>query len=150
MTVSEKNTSLTAVEQPGSPAPRSSKRIRAILADAYAFIRSAEANQAVAAITQEELISDHIKRNGESSASAKAKFDPYSYDPGKAQPEGETPPERVNFAGGTDTGRPTKMDRLLALKNELESAVDEVKKMEPIELEGAEAYTDAMTKSLPQ
>jgi hypothetical protein len=144
---SAENRSLKAREIPDNPPPRASKRIRAILADAYSFIRSAEANQAVAAVTQEELISDQIKRNGESSKSKEAKYDPYSHDPEKAKPSGEEPPPRANFASGTDTGLPTKLDRLLALKNELEGAIDEVKKLSPTEVASAEELTDGVVKA---
>jgi len=147
MTVGPENKSLKATELPKSPPPRASRRILAILSDAYAFIRSAEANQAVAAVTQEELISDQIKRNGESSASKGSKYDPYSFDPANPNPEGQKPPPRAYFVGGSDTGMPTKMDRLLALKNSLESAIDEVKKLSPTEVAGGREIADGVVKA---
>ena len=114
--------------------PSVGRRFRAAIADAYAAIRSAEANQAIASVTLEQLISDQIVRNGESSRSNASQFDPYGFDPDA--PEGQQPSARVNFLSGTDISdtRPTKLDRVLAIRNEIDTLITELQNTPPATL----------------
>lgn len=127
----------------------SGKRLREAVADAFAFIRSMELNQAIATVTLEQLMGDQINRNGESSRSNAAQYDPYSYDP-KAVEDAGKEIVRANFLGGSDMNRPTKLDRVLAISNSLESIIDEIKKQKPIEVASAEEYTDIADVSEPE
>jgi len=102
------------------------RRVLEVISDAFAFVRSAEANAALATVTLEELINDQILRNGETEKSASNKFTPYSYDSGKETPAGVSAP-RVNLASGVDTSRPTKIDFITAVQNELSAVIEEVK-----------------------
>lgn len=119
------------------------RRIRDVIADAYSFVRSMEANAAFATVTIEELMGDQIKRNGETSRSNSSQYDPYSYDAKKNKPASSEPSKRVNFLGGSDTYRPTKIDRILAIQNNLSAVIDQVKTLEPYEVAGAKEYTDS-------
>jgi hypothetical protein len=109
--------------------PAIQRRILNVLADAFTFVRSVEANRAIAAVTLDQLINDQIKRNGESSDSNNSRFDPYSFDPNATPPAGNQPITAANFAGGADTNAPTKIARLLAIKNNLSAVVTELKKI---------------------
>lgn len=129
--------------------PSKSRRLREVLSDAYTFIRSAESNRALATVTLEELMGDQIKRNGDSDSSNSSQYNPYSYEPDKNKPASEEPEKRANFLGGSDTGRPTKLDMLLAIKNELEAVVKEVKNSQPLEVAGREEYSDASEVAAP-
>jgi len=109
------------------------QRIIAVIGDAFAFVRSREANKALATVTLEELIEDQIKRNGESNTSRANAFTPYSYTPSKDQPAGTEAP-RANFASGVDASftagevsQPTKLDFILAVQNELTAVIKEIK-----------------------
>lgn len=112
------------------------RRLRRALSDMYAFVRSQEANRAVQAVTFPQLIQEQISRNGDSERSNAAQYDPYSFDPAKyalgAEPAGRVPLVRANFLSGTDTGNPTKLDRVLALKNGVDALVAAVKDI-PVE-----------------
>lgn len=130
--------------------PKVSRRFRAVLSDAYAFVRSVEANAALATVTLEELMGDQIKRNGEEELSNAAQYNPYSYDPEKTDGAGTEPEERANFLGGTDTNQPTKMDRVLAIKSELTAVIEEIKAMKPIEVADAAEYADASEVAAPE
>ena len=99
-----------------------SRQIREVISDAYAFIMGAEANKAIATVTLEDLMEDQIKRNGESAKSNASQYNPYSYD-SKDEPAGQEPETRANFPGGADLtvvtidgeevqARPTKLDRV--------------------------------------
>ena len=79
--------------------PVTSRCIREVLSDAYAFIRSAEANAALATVTLDELIGDQINRNGDTDRSNAAQYNPYSFKAGKDAPEGIEPTDRANFLG---------------------------------------------------
>lgn len=129
--------------------PKVSRRFREVLSDAYAFVRSAEANAALATVTLEELMGDQIKRNGEEALSNAAQYNPYSYEPESTEGAGTEPEARANFLGGTDTGQPTKMDRIVALQNELSAVIAEVKAMKPIEVADAEEYASSSEGSAP-
>jgi hypothetical protein len=121
--------------------PKKYLQLRAIISDAYAFVRSVEANQAFATVTIEALIDDQIKRNGESTDSNAAQFNPYSYDPNEQSPAGLEPNEPANFLGGTDTGLPSKLDWLTAIENELGNAIEQIK-VDPIDVAEPEEYTE--------
>lgn len=121
--------------------PKKYLQLRAIISDAYAYVRSVEANQAFATVTIETLIDDQIKRNGESGDSNAAQFNPYSYDPAEASPAGLEPRDPANFLGGTDTGLPSKLDWLTAIENELADAIEQIK-VDPIDVAEPEEYTE--------
>jgi len=130
--------------------PSTGKRLRDAIADAFSFIRSAEANSAFATVTIEQLMGDQIQRNGESERSNAAQYDPYSYNPDAIEEAGKSEVARANFLGGSDTNRPTKLDRLLAIVNELDQVVEEVKDQEPIEVASPEEYTDVADVAAPE
>jgi hypothetical protein len=132
---------------PERPDPSASRRIRAVLSDAFAFVRSAESNKALAAVTLEDLIGDQIKINGESAQANTNQYNPYAFDPNNPAPAGSQPEQASSFVGGTDTGRPTKIDRILALQNEIDAVVDQVKSMDPSEIADREEYEDAAADS---
>jgi hypothetical protein len=123
------------------------RKIRQTLSDLFTFVRSQEVNRAIAAVTQEQLIEEQILRNGESSLSSRSQFNPYSYNPDEAQPASEQSLKRANFAGGSDVNLPTKMDRLVALKNELDDLVEEIKNIPPSEI-SAPDITDSSDEDL--
>ncbi len=129
--------------------PTTSRRIREILSDAYAFIRSAESNAALATVTLEELMNDQINRNGESSKSNATQYNPYSFEADKDLPAGLEPTERANFLSGSDTQRPTKLDQILAIQNELSGVIDEVKAMEPVDVASPEEHTSSDEIAVP-
>jgi len=133
-----------------SVAQKPSRRFRAIIADAFAFIRGVESNRGLSATTLEELITDQIKRNGESNRNNAAQYNPYSYTPGQERPASEDTVTRVNFLGGSDTGGPTKLDKLTTLKNELDAAVDELLKLEPLDVADKQEYNDATLEATDQ
>lgn len=124
-------------------APSASNRLAETIADAYTFIKSAEVNGSLSNISLDMLIGDQILRNGESSKSAEKKYDPYSYDPAKKEPASSTPAISSNFGGGSDTKRPTKMDRLTAIINALSATITEIKGMSPPDVATATEYADA-------
>jgi len=126
--------------------PTVSRRLRAVLADAYSFVRSREVNAALATVTLEELIGDQIKLNGESGASSGAEFNPYAFKPGEESPA-STEPTRTAFLGGSPVGTednplPTKLDRVLAIQAELTDVIESVKKVSPVEVSDFEKYVD--------
>lgn len=120
------------------------RNVRAVIADAYTFVRSAESNQALDTVTLENLISDQIKRNGESALSNANQYNPYGYDPNNPPPPGQTP-ARANFAGGSDTSRPTKIDAITAIKNEVSATVQSIK--DNPELWQVDDYIEAAERS---
>jgi len=130
--------------------PSSGKKLREAVADAFSFIRSAELNQAMATVTLEQLMGDQINRNGESDRSNAAQYDPYSYNPKAVEDSGKKRVERANFLGGTDTNRPTKLDRVLAIINALSGVIDEIKKQEPIAVASPQEYTDVADVAAPE
>lgn len=110
--------------------PTQSRKLRQVLADTFTFIRSREANQALAAVTFEQLMGDQIQRNGETDASNSSQYTPYAFDPDKPLPAGVAPAKRVNFVGGADTTRPTKIQMIQAMQTEVKAVVDEIMKTE--------------------
>jgi hypothetical protein len=107
------------------------RALREVVSDAYAFIRSVEANQAFATVTLEALMGDQINRNGESSRSNAAQYNPYSYDSTKELPAGLEPGARANFLGAADTKNPTKFDRILAVQNNLSDTIKVLQNLLP-------------------
>ena len=130
--------------------PTSSKRLREAVADAFAFIRSQELNQAMATVTLEQLMGDQINRNGESERSNASKYDPYSYSPEASEKASSEKVTRANFLGGTDTNRPTKLDRVLAITNSLGKVIDEIKAQQPLDVATPEEYTDVADVAAPE
>jgi hypothetical protein len=137
--------STIVMDIPPAPDPDANRRILSILADTYTFIRSMEANKAISAITIEDLVSDQIKRNGSSDKSAASQYDPYSYNTEQPPVASQvpTPPTFVNQLSGSDTGGPTKMDRLQALKNALVASIDSLMKVQSAAIEDEQAFVDA-------
>ena len=121
------------------------RRVFEVISDAFSFVRSAESNAALATVTLEELIGDQIKRNGESAKSNANQFTPYSYESDKESPAGEEAP-RANFLGGSDTSRPTKIDFILAVQNELTAVIEDVKANPPDVVD----YTEAVEKGFAE
>ena len=126
------------------------RKLRETISDAYAFIRSMEANQALATVTLEQMMEDQIKRNGESRESNSQQYDPTTYDPTKNVPETQVPEERANFLGGSDTSRPTKLDRVLAIVNAISAVVKEIKAKETVDVAKPSEYTDSSTISVKE
>jgi hypothetical protein len=135
-----------SIEEATKPA----KRLASVVADAYAFIRSEEASAAIAEVTLEQLINDQILRNGDSERSNKSKYDPYSYDPKKTEAASEEPTKRANFPGGSDTGRPTKLDRVLAIVNNIADVVSQIKSMEVDEVVKEETWSEKASIAAPE
>lgn len=110
-----------------TPKPLKTQKIRRIIGDLFTFVRSQEANQAVQAVTIEQLLQAQIKRNGDQESSNARQYNPYSHTPGEEQPASDQPLARANFLGGSDVTLPTKLDRVLALRNEVKDLVKTVK-----------------------
>jgi hypothetical protein len=108
------------------------REIRRTLADMYTAVRSGEANRAIQAVTITQLLQEQVLRNGDTDASNARQFTPYSFDPDAVVPASQQPLGRANFLSGTDTNNPTKLDRVLALKNIISDLVDQVKEL-PVE-----------------
>ena len=127
--------------------PSVSKKLRNVIADAFSAIRGAEANKALATVSLEQLIGDQIARNGESDSSNGNQFNPYDYDTSGDSPASREPDERANFLGAADTGRPTKLDFVLAIKNEISDVIKQVKDLPPSEVAEADEYVDGVEAS---
>jgi len=123
--------------------PKTARRLREVVNDAFAFIRSAEANQALATVSLDELLDEQIRRDGESQPSNGNQFNPYGYDPTEPQPATEEPAERANFLGAADGNRPSRLDRITAIQNELTAVIDEIKNMDPVDVADPQEYADA-------
>lgn len=130
--------------------PKPGKRLREAVADAFTFIRSQELNQAIATVTLEQLMGDQINRNGESERSNASKYDPYSYDPKARESASKSKVPRANILGASDTNRPTKLDRVLAITNVLEKIIDEIKAQQPLDVAKPEEYTDVADVAAPE
>jgi hypothetical protein len=103
------------------------RQLRQVLSDAFAFVRSQEINKAINDLSFDDLIEVHIRRNGETNLSAAKRLDPYGFDPDA--PSSARPLEEpgVGFLSGTDLSAPTKLDRVLSLKNAIKDTVDAIK-----------------------
>jgi len=130
--------------------PKASKRLHEAVADAFTFIRSQELNKAIATVTLEQLMGDQINRNGESERSNASQYDPYSYSPEAFEKASAKRVTRANFLGGTDTNRPTKLDRVLAITNALSKVIDEIKAQQPLDVANPEDYTDVADVAAPE
>lgn len=119
------------------------RKIRAILGDAYTFVRSMEANRDLESVTMEELMEEQILRNGERDASNMREFNPYTYESGGETPAGQDPPRIGNFISGTDAQNPTKLDRVEALGSVISGTVSSLKQTEPEDIADVEDYIDA-------
>lgn len=126
------------------------KKLLEVVSDAFAFIRSTETNQAFSTVTLEQLINDQIARNGESDTSNAAQFDVFSYTPSDTPPAGEEATERANFVGGSDTNRPTKLDRVNALVNEINAVAAEIQALEPTDVASTSEYALAGEIAAPE
>jgi hypothetical protein len=93
---------------------------------------------------------DQIIRNGETSRSNAAQYDPYTYDPKASEEASKEALPRANFLGGVDTNRPTKLDRLLAIVNNIEKVVEEIKALDPVEVASTEEYVDMGPIAAPE
>lgn len=129
--------------------PEVSRKLRVVLADTFTFIRSREANREAATVTFEQLMGDQIKRNGDTDQANASQYDPYRYDPSKPAPEGVEPAKRANFLGGTDTNRPTKIEMIRAMQNEIEGVVEEVKKLGVITVSNYAEYANENAPESP-
>ena len=85
-----------------------------------------------------DLMAEQVARNGSSKASDKEKYNPYAVptveeDGSNSESTPEVPdyPTTGVFVSGTPASNPTKMDRLLAMKNEVDAAVESAKKFVP-------------------
>jgi hypothetical protein len=144
--MSEKDLTISVAE---NLKPSTSKKLREAVADAFVFIRSAEANQAIATVSLEQLMGDQIIRNGESERSNASQYDPYSFNPKKKESASSKAQPRANFLSATDTNMATKLDRLLAITNNIEKIVSEIKRMQPVDVASAEEYTDVADVAAP-
>jgi len=135
----------------GPPTPvSSSRKVKELLGDAFAFVRSAELNKAISSITIEELMDDQIKRNGETAAVSKYGFNPYSYDPAAPPPEGVLPEGPANFLSGADTRRATKLEAMTALHNEIILLVDEMLRTPVQQLVDTDDYLEILSDATPE
>lgn len=114
------------------------RRLRAILNDAFAFVRAYEATQVIYEATLEDLMAEQIARNGSSEVSAKEKYNPYAIPTAEADEASSGSTPEVSdyqttgvYISGTELSNPTKMDRLMALKNEIDAAVQSAKEFVP-------------------
>ena len=105
---------------------RTQRQILSALGDMYTFVQSSEVNRSVAAVTFEQLLKEQINRNGDSERSNGSTYDPYSFDPDNTEPATQQPINRANFLSGSDTNQPTKLDRVLAIQNNVQSLVDAI------------------------
>ena len=136
--------------QPAKPSPV--YQLEAAIGDAFTFIRSTEANQSLATVSLDDLIQGQIARNGTTQQSQAGRYNPYSYDPTKAAPAGTSAQTKApqllgNYASGTDTNRPTKMDRVTALVNNIRAVVKAIQSMPVVEVAPPEGYADGVSNS---
>jgi dGTP triphosphohydrolase len=124
--------------------PKPARNLRRVVSDAFALVRSQEANRALATVTLEDLIGEVITRYGESVKSNTTQYNPYSYDPSKDDeaPASSEPAERANFIGGFPLDRPNKYERLLALEGELSAVIEEIKTLGVLEVADQSEFTE--------
>jgi len=120
---------------PDRGAVRKQRFLRRTLSDLVFFVRSQEANKAIAAVTFEELMQQHINRNGDSPDGDRGQYNPYSWDPENPQPATSRPFTSGNYAGGADVYQWTKLDRVKALKNEVQAVIAEIRAIPESQLE---------------
>lgn len=107
------------------------RRFTRIIADAYAFVQSQEANKAISAVTYEQLVSEQISRNGDPLDSRTNANTPYSFDPTETIAASDDGLGRANFIGGSDIRQGTRLDRLTQLRRELDGAIDQIQEIDP-------------------
>lgn len=90
---------------------------RRIVGDAFAFVRSAEANKALSGVTLDSILSEVIARSGDEAV-----------DSGVVG----------NYLTGTDASSPTKISRIQKIKNDISETVESMKEYDPSDLEVAE------------
>ena len=111
---------------------RTQREILRALSDMYTFVRRSEVNRAVQAVTFTQLLREQLNRNGDNARSNKSQYDPYQFRPDAPEPATREPLSRANFLSGSDTNQPTKLDRILAIENNITALVEHVQKL-PIE-----------------
>lgn len=125
------------------------KKARLLVGDAFSFVKSMEANKALAEVTLDDLLVELIKRNGESSKSNENRYNPYSYTAGANKPSEMTTVSEYGPAGnpisGTPFNNPTKLDRLLALKQEVRATIADIKKEAPDDADYEDAGSDIIS-----
>ena len=109
------------------------RRFMRVISDTYAFVQSQEANKAISSVTLEQLVSEQIKRNGDPVDSRVNTYTPYSFDPAESGAASELGLQRANFIGGADINQGTRFDRLVQLRRELDSTIDQIQKIDPSE-----------------
>lgn len=130
----------------GGSGPSTAEEFRRVVSDAYAFVRSAEVNSALATVTIEDLMAAQIQRNGESSKSQAAQYNPYSYDPEAPAPPGAAAPATLSpgvktvGVGVSDPSRPTKLDRILAIQTNLDQVIAKIKATTVVEVSSSDDY----------
>jgi hypothetical protein len=118
------------------------------LGDAFTFIRSCEVNQAFAAVTMAQLINDQIARNGSSQEAKQSTYNPYSYDPTKTAPASQGSAQTPNnTVSGADTNQPTKLDRIVALVNNIQNIVQAIQKLPLVEVADPTDYANSVQNS---
>jgi hypothetical protein len=110
------------------------RRIRQALSDTFTFVKSREVNLALSAVTLEQLVAEQIGRNGETALSNASQFNPYAFTPGQTRPASQQPITQANYVSGTDASRPTKLDQIIAIQNELSALIEEIKALPPDEV----------------
>lgn len=114
------------------------RQLRSAIADAYTFVRSEELNRAISTVTIEQLMADHVARLTGSETSRSNPFNPYAFDPEKVSPATSEPIRQVNSLSGSDTGLPSKRDRVLALQTQLGAVIDQVKALGELAFESTQ------------
>lgn len=113
-----------------SQVERAQLNFRRTLADAFTFVRSREANRAIATVTVEQLAVEQIARNGETDLS-QANTNNQEYDPTAAVPASTDPINTVSFVSGSDINLPSKVDRIRALRDQLVQSLRVVRSIDP-------------------
>jgi len=131
---------------------KKANKFRNVLADAFSFIRSVEVNRALSVVKLEDMMNEQISRNGESSKSASKKYDPYTFRTSEDLASDNVQPVAIegepgNFITGTEGLNPTKMDRLTALKNAINTAIDSIKAVDPKDLTDAENSAENLSNT---
>lgn len=117
------------------------QQITELIADAFTFVRSAEANRELATVTLEDLIEDQISRNGDPESAGASQYNPYVIQPSEGAPATEVVvPDQVS---GTRAASASKLERLLAIKNSIHDMVSELKERDPSEVASADEYSAA-------
>lgn len=130
------------------PSEEQQKKLRAmrrVIADAFTFVRSQEANQAIATVTLDQLMAEQIARDGESDGSQQSTFAPYSFDTSsESEEEASTDAAAIGpaFVTGATIDSASKLDRLEAIKNSLSDAIKNLKEISPEDVAELEEYSE--------